>query len=225
MANTTPPPAETMAEVGRQLRERLIVEEIPEEPVFSFASLERVSMARNSTVNLGTSIELWRLSLRAVERSKAEGLGLRNLAKRIGWHYQFKVNNNSVGFARSTSWKDKEAGAEAAVEEIFVSDVAALIDKAINWANENASNNEKLSDDRTARVLTVPSFQIEALWFVEEAPSGRGEPSNGDVYLVSVPPGVERLRESEFISADTFLEALRDQSPGMGLIHTAPRSA
>jgi hypothetical protein len=221
MANTTPPPLETMAEVGRQLRERLIVDEIPDEPVFSFDSLERVSMARESTVDLGTSIELWRLSLRAVERAKVEDLGLRDLAKRIGWHYQFKVNDNSVGFARSASLKDAR---DSAVEEIFVSDVAQAIDQAINWANENAGTNEKVSDDRTARVLTVPSFQIEALWFIQEDPAGRGDNSNGDVYLVSVPPGVERLRESQFISADTFLEALRDQSPGMGLIHTGPRS-
>lgn len=216
MANTKTLPPEALNEVGRQLRERLIVAEDPSQPVFSFESLENVSSARESSVGLGTTIELWRLSPSAIGKPGQEQKGLRDLAKQVGWHHQIRVNDDSVGFARSSTPPNENT--TSSVGGIFMTDLARKIDQAFIWANENAGTDERLSDDKTARMLTVPAYLIDALWFLDESADAQAG-SNGYIYLISLPPDIKRLQQSEFISADDFVEALRHESPGMGLIH------
>jgi hypothetical protein len=223
MANTKALPPEMLNEVGRQLRERLIVAEESSQPVFSFDSLERTSSARTSTVGLGTTIELWRLSPSAIQKPGQEQKGLRYLAKQVGWHHQIKVNDKSVGFARSSTPTNDDRN--SSVDGIFMTDLAQKIDEAFSWANENAGRYEALSDNKTARLLTVPAFLIDSLWFIDESPEAEREMSNGYIYLISLPRDIKRLDAPELISAEDFVEALRKEPPGMGLIHKEVRSA
>lgn len=223
MANTRTPPPEAMEEVARQLGERLIVAGDQDRPRFSFESLNEIASPDDSTVRLGATFEVWRLSPIAVAQSRPPEAKLTKLARRVGWHHQVKLNDNSVGFARSSQAKLENG---FSVDEIFVSEaeadapdervnLAEEINKAILWANEH------IPDNKVAHLLTAPAYQIEALWFLDEEASE--QTSDGDVYIVSLPPDNERLVAAKLMPAQFFLEALRNETPGMGVVHKQKR--
>ncbi len=215
MAHTRTPPVGALEQVGQQLRERLIVGEDSDAPSFSFESLNAVASPLSSTVELGATFELWRLSPSAIEETRPGAVPLSKLAKRIGWHHQVRLDDKSLGFARSSAKLEDEKS--FSVDAIFVADVAdggeeinlaEEINKAILWANDN------IGDEKVANLLTAPAYQVEAMWFVDER-----NPSNGDVYIISLPSDFQGLREAELFSAKQFLEALRNERPVQGLIH------
>jgi len=222
MANTKTPPLDALQDVGRQLRDRLIVGADQDHPSFSFESLNTFADPLTSTVELGATFELWRLSPSAVEASRPGDANLMKLAKRIGWHHQLRLDSSSVGFARSSKPKLEDG---LSLDEIFVSEtddetpgdgesLAKEINKAILWANDN------VPDDKIAHLLTAPAYQIEALWFVDEAEVASG----GDVYIISVPSNIERLTPFKLIPVKSFLEVLRNETPGMGgVVHKEDR--
>lgn len=214
MAHTRMPPIGALEQVGQQLRERLIVGEDSDAPSFSFESLNAVASPLSSTVELGATFELWRLSPSAIEETRP-GVPLGKLAKRIGWHHQVRLDDKSLGFARSSSKLEDEKS--FSVDAIFVADVAdggeeinlaEEIHKAILWANDN------IGDEKVANLLTAPAYQVEAMWFVDER-----DPADGDVFIISLPSDFQGLREGKLFSTKQFLDALRNETPVQGLIH------
>jgi hypothetical protein len=107
------------------------------------------------------------------------------------------------------------------VRDFYFSPLAAQLDKAIDEADK------LIPGDAVTRLLSLPEFKVEALWFVtlsgEAAPGeGGGAPQPGGiktlwVIVASAPPSF-RAKTLSLIDSTTFIRALSGTRRGMGLL-------
>jgi hypothetical protein len=149
-------------------------------------------------IELAETFELWVLDLEAIRQKKG---GLPQLARPTGrWHHQIRRGDTPALFARSA-----EIGTPAAwkVTEMFESELAAKIDRAISWIDGNVPGNP------LARLLVVPAYQLNAMWLLEDKKSL--------VYVIDCPTRLHSLHPGDFFENETqFVTLLRKEEPVVG---------
>lgn len=212
MAETNSLPADVLQDIAQQIRKRLVVLDANNDLVFSFRSLDDRGSPSTSTLKMGATLELCKLTPSAFDIFEEKGGDLARLAVPTGrWHHQIRLDDGAAAFARS-EYREVGEGIGWDVEEIFVSPRAEEIDEAILLANK-----EFPEDTLLVRLLTVPAYQVEALWFVDRDAAERGVETGGELLVVTAPDDNTRLTRLKRISAQDFLEALRGMPVGMGI--------
>lgn len=158
-------------------------------------------------VRCGESFTLYTLGtdkIRSYEPQQEEGGDpLARLAKNTGrWHHQIKFDGVAQAFARSIIYEDKPKS--SSVREFFASPLAGRIDSAIKWIDEY------VEDELLVRLLTVPSYRIEAFWLLDE------RTNESYVLVVEAPPKFKELPRNRLISSREFLEVLSKNIPSAG---------
>ncbi len=130
---------------------------------------------------------------------------LKELAKPSGrWHHQIKYSGQPRAYARSApSGATPESWS---IREVMESGFAERVGTHYKWAVEN------LVGDYKARLLTVPSYQVEAFWMIDDA--------SGDqkIVVIDAPTRFRSLKSGAVYTSEGFLQALRSERPVTGLI-------
>ncbi len=202
MAETNAPSAEVLEQIALQISRRLVVSD-GDKLVFSFTSLNERGSPSTSTLDMGETFELWRLTPAAVDKFSQEGGDLRSLATRTGrWHHQIKLDGGVAAFARSGNQKGGWI-----VDEIYVTPLAETLDQAIERADA------LFSQDAIAVLLTAPAYQVEALWFLP-----RGDTTVNDSELLVVTARTDlTLTPFQRVTSVEFIKALQGVPIGMGI--------
>ena len=140
------------------------------------------------------------------------------LARRTGvWHHQIKAGvgggpKKAVAFAQS--WPGSGQGDDL-LRDLFLSQLAAKIDEAITLADN------WLPDKAIVRLLSLPEYKVEALWFLSASDDVESPHPTSRVILVDVPDSFPtRSGESAMspMSSSDFIRALGRTRRGMGLL-------
>jgi hypothetical protein len=130
---------------------------------------------------------------------------LRELARPTGrWHHQIKYSGRTRAYARSAP-----SGAGAGrwlVREVMESDLAEKIDLSFKWLRS------VLADDYQARLLTVPTYQVEAFWVINERTADQ------KVVIIDSPPYMKSFTVDILYSSREFIQSLRSERTVIGLI-------
>lgn len=164
-----------------------------------------------SSLNVGESFEVWKLTPDALEEIAYGNREIEALTRRSGlWHHQIRRNGEAIGFARS---KPFAADAESwSVRDIFISEMAKKIDEAITYVDKY------IEEDVEARLLSIPIQQVEAFWFVS------GDSSSHKVLIISTSDRIREFEALKEMSSEDFLAALVTKQHGMG-VRSGSRSA
>src|SRR5262249_10513514 len=109
------------------------------------------------------------------------------------WHHQVRSAGVTTHMARST--RQDFAGEDLQVEQWVASPVAAKLDGAIVWVDE-----EHPDDDVTVRLLVIPAYYLHALLII------KGKKLSAVV--VDQPPGFSELKEKKEYPLKRFLKRL-----------------
>ena len=154
--------------------------------------------------DLGETFAVYRLDPGSVSQFRETGSDLLQLAKPTGrWHHQIVVDGRGEAFARSTA--ARKDNSSASLRGLFVSPLAARIDNAIRWINDNAGG------DPLVRLLIAPAYQIHAFWLVYE-----GRPAS-KVFIVKAPSRFARLKRDRLLKSSEFLKALSTKGHHTGI--------
>lgn len=163
-------------------------------------AVEGVKLAR-TPINLTETFPVWMLGADAVTKSD---LPLDKLARRTGrWHHQIRFAGAADAYARSMP-----LGADAAswdIREVYESELAARIDKAIDWIDQNVKG------DPEVRLLVVPAYYTHAFWLSER--------NGSHVVVIDAPKQYTNLRPQKLYTPKEFLESLAREQ------HATPEGA
>lgn len=156
--------------------------------------------AANGVGELVMSIEIW--SLGASSILEAIALGLPRLARKTGrWHHQVKTDGNVSSWMRSKSMGPNPE--DWIVTEASSSELATNIDRV-------ASQIDDLDVPGEVRLLSVPAYQIWALWLLKE------ETDERLIFVVAAPEdhgfplSIEETEFLERLAAIPIAEGLRE---------------
>jgi hypothetical protein len=130
---------------------------------------------------------------------------LRALARPTGrWHHQIKYSGRARAYARST----RLGGARWtwSIREVMESDLAEKIDVSCKWLREN------LAADYTARLLTLPSYHVDAFWLIHD------ETEDQKIVIIDSPSYMNSLVTDLIYSSREFIQSLRSERTVVGLI-------
>lgn len=201
MATTKTLPKDVLESIATQIGIRL------EPPTAYEGHAHALNVAVPSNPEIGETFEVWKLIPDAAGEIEKGNLDITKLVRPSGlWHHQLRLNSNAFGFARS-----KPLGADPdswSVRDIFMSDLAAKIDQAIKWVDDNIPE-----DLVEVRLLSMPIQQVEAFWFVAKSP----EASKWDnqLFIIHSREAIDEL--GQLMDAKTFLESLPGKPRGMGI--------
>lgn len=206
MAHSKQMPQDALASIAEQVGER-IADVAPE--------IMQVSYDGGAApLRLGESFELWLLGADDVE-SSGRWPDLAKLATPTGrTHHQIKLDQRGMGFARSL--KSDDGSEDYSVRELFVSQLAGEIDRAIDWIDRHE---DELRGDPLVRLLFAPAYQVYAFWLYEQQ---SGESS---VLLVSSPPQFFDLGREQLLDGVEFIMSLRANKPIAGVSGSAQNSS
>lgn len=182
---------------------------------------------------LGETFAVFTLNLGGIEEGLRTGADLFHLAEETSrWHHQVAYNGQPAGFARSSS--EDSAGMD--VRQLYLSDLARHIDKAIYWLDEfEVKNPDYAASDSLVRLLFIPSYQTHAFWIIKNMSEGlfrrlmswalgrmginRAQPQvTSDVLIIDAPAYLSSLRPLTMLTSQQLLEALSGKPPlGGGL--------
>ena len=203
MAFTKTLPQEVLNSIADDLGARFE----PSDDHMHFRALNGRPLPRHG-LNLGETFEVWRLIPDAIREIASGNTDIALLTRRSGlWHHQLRSGGEPVGFARS-----KPLGPDPgswSVRDIFTSEVAAKIDEAIAWVDE------KVSDDVEVRLLSIPSQQVEAFWFVTD--SDDHEQWNNTLLVLRAPERMPELEFLKLVNSEEFLKSLDTPERGRGI--------
>jgi hypothetical protein len=212
-----------------------------------FEALAGIKDPASARFEIGETFEVWRLRAGAADEFVQTGEDLLTLSRSTGaYHHQVKVSTDesggtkmAVAFARS--WPIGPGQDESSVRDLFFSPLAATVDEGIERAEKLLAEKdetdellaaEKLlaekgeTDERPAkavvtRLLSLPEYKIEALWFITlEAKStldGVVRYVRSQVIVISAPNSFAEPTMS-LLSSTAFLRALVSTSKGMGFL-------
>lgn len=208
MAETDKLPPQVLNGIAGQIRSRLAAVGVGNGLSEDFESLTAAE-STSQGLELAETFSLWTLGTDDIVRFKQTGADLADLARETGrWHHQLKSPKGPVGFARSLSpGADPE---KTSVRDVFFSELSALINRAIRVADE------VIPDNRVARLLSVPAYQVHAFWFVNQDPADDYH-DQMDVLIIDA-PGRLKLKPRSFLSARDFLSTLASEDHIRGLI-------
>jgi hypothetical protein len=145
------------------------------------------------------------------QQTGADLLSLAEPADR--YHHQIRVDNQAVGFARTTIATDENG---QSLCQLYLSELAPAIDAAIDWLDQLATTDQAFADsDPLVRLLFVPAFYVYAFWLIKE----QGESS--DVLVIKSPVSLQNLPTDRVISSQEFLAAFQHAHPGGGLVDSS----
>lgn len=166
-------------------------------------------------IELRETLEVGALGLDALAHGNASGKSLSQLACPTGrCHHQITFDGNPAAFARSSV---SEEDCNPVVEELFMSLLAAKLDAAMEWIDQNVSG------EPLARLLVVPARYLHALWLTDSANqtgqvliveiAGMPETKAGDVVNALQNPQAYQLLEEH-----VFLKTLANIPAPMGVL-------
>jgi hypothetical protein len=152
-------------------------------------------------IEMAETFEVWVLDVNKI----VEGVDdLAKLARTTGcWHHQITQDGAPQSFARSCKVGDP---GKWQVTELFESELAGKIDKAISWIDENVSG------DPLVRLLAVPAYQLNGFWLFDRVHS--------QVFLVDCPATLRYLHPGELLDEKDFLNSLRKEKPIAGRVQS-----
>lgn len=242
MADLMQLPEDVLKNVARQVGDRIAEEYssaldvVPPAPLdggaqpTNFSPLAGIDAALTK-FKLAETFEVWRLKDGAEDLLGSTNEDLVTLARPAGT-YRHLVRavqgeaEQAVAFAQSVL-RGPEPAAGAApdplfsptVRDFYFSPLAAELDKAV------AAADQLVPEAAVVRLLCLPEFKVEALWFVttaEEPGAAAGAPptlfiKTRGVIVAAAPSGFSEQKLSLITSA-AFVKALSATSRGMGLI-------
>lgn len=199
MADTEKPSEDTLESIARQIGEWL-----PEsKQENTFLGIREVT-APTPKAKLKETLAVYTLEVKAIQSDNGTASDLSSLAQPTNsWHHQVKQSDGSHAFARSST--DDKSG-QHSLDELFYGTLAEKIDKAISWADAH------VPDTMLARLLLVPSYRVEALWFFPKE-CHENEAAGDEIYVMTAPQSFTKLAPDNLYSARDFLEALRHEKP------------
>lgn len=157
------------------------------------AETDKEQVRRKVEIDLGETFAVWMLGGAAINRGVRSREDLMTLAKDTGsWHHQIRFDHKGMAYARSMALKDKAR----TLCELSVSALAEEIQRATDWSDQN------VSDEYLMRLLLVPSRQVRAFWFIDQANR------RSQVYVTNAPARIKKLKKHVLLSSEEFLEAL-----------------
>lgn len=206
MAETEKLPPEALEAIAGKIRARLVDTTHHDLITEAAADLNTAGKPKSNLAEVGETLKVWTLGTDDVERFKQAGSDLKELAHETErWHHQVKFAGIAKAFARTMQLDESDA--DWSVRELFVSPLAALINSAITLADKEVDDNKKV------HLLSVPAYQVQALWFVDKVPDGE----ESQVLIVSAPEHFAELQPGRFLSSHEFLNALANESFIVGL--------
>jgi hypothetical protein len=237
MADLQQLPANTLQSIALQLGDRIADEfssaaaAVPPAPVAGeekpadFTPIAGIEDPASARFMLTETFEVWKLREDATDDLAGTSEDLVTLARSTGaYRHQVKVvqgeAETAVAFAQSYAGAAKPD--ERVVGDFFFSPLAAQIDRAIELADK------LIPEEAIARLLSLPEYKIEALWFVtrpaaaEPTPNEAPEPqppysTSRGVIVVSAPTSFAGQTMTLMDSSD-FIRALAGTRLGMGLL-------
>lgn len=220
MADTKKLPEATLRDIARQVGER-IAEELSSaaaaepparvegagQPEY-FSPLTGVDPA-TARFEIAETFEVWKLRAVADDELAGTGEDLVALALQTGtYRHQVRLvqggKETTVAFAQSYPVANNPS--KCVVRDFYFSPLAAQLDKAI------AAADKLVPGKAVTRLLSLPEFKVEALWFV--TPSGVVKTLG--VIVISAPPSFKGEALS-LMDSTTFIRALSKTKRGMGL--------
>jgi hypothetical protein len=213
MAVTEQLPADVLQSVAEKIRTRLGSPTIQPEVLNAFAAVGPAVEADETplpAVELAETFAVWTLGAEALQN--AAGAELAQLAQPTQrFHHQIKFAGEAKAFARTLPLG--EDAQSWSVREFAMSPLADLTNQAI------VLTDEQIPDDKVARLLLVPAYQVCALWFVNEnGLAGTPAVDEKEVLIISAPEENNELRSGRFLSGRDFLKALTAQTGITGFI-------
>lgn len=153
---------------------------------------------KNTPVEMGESFGVWSLGADVIHGNA----DLSKLVTQTGrWHHQIRFGGKAGAFARSIA-----LGPDAAnwsVTQLYESDLAAKIDEATDWIDQN------VKDDPVVRLLIVPAYHLHAFWIFDGTDSR--------VLVVDMPNQFSQLQYRQLYSSKEFLESLAKEQHVIGV--------
>jgi hypothetical protein len=152
-------------------------------------------------LKMGDTFPVYALDASALLRAT----DLRELARPTRrWHHQIKYSGRPRAYARSGA---TGAGPENwSIREVMESDLAEKIDLSFQWLREN------LTADHNVRLLTVPSYHVEAFWAIQDGTDDQ------KVVVIQSPPYMKSLKGDVLYSSQEFIQCLRSERTVVGLV-------
>ncbi|MEM7725858.1 MAG: hypothetical protein AAF208_05730 [Cyanobacteria bacterium P01_A01_bin.45] len=182
-----------------------VVDEIVKQIGLGLENLRPIpTLGGASELKLFETVDIWSLRSDLLLESTND---LTILAKPTGrWHHQIKINGVPTSYARSVA--NGPSALDWHVVGVFESPIATKIDDAINWIDGN------ISGDYVVRLLTVPCYQIQAFWLVN---NDNSQPQQ--IVLISAPAEYSTLDYERAYAVDEFLDVLRTVNNIQGLCY------
>lgn len=158
---------------------------------------------------LTETFPIWTLPTDTIDTSKDNLLELAQDTHR--WHSQILIGGKPEGVARSIVLDGDVSG--WSVKQVLKGDLAQTVDDAIRWVDA------EVETDPLVCILEVPTFFITALWLID------GQESS--IVIAKCPESLQELDRLVQYSSQEFLEALRRESPAIGIRseHSHPSQA
>lgn len=235
MADLRRMPARALRTIAIQIGDRIAEElsssaaAVPPRPVgraeqtLDFWPLSDFDPAR-ARFKLAETFEVWKLREDACDQLADTREDLVTLARQTGaYRHQVRLVRGgaeaAVAFAQSyAAGMDQN---ERIVRDFFFSPLAAHMDEAVRAADE------LIPESAVTRLLSLPEFKIEALWFVSlsgAAGRKRGaatQPARSITtrgVIVACAPHSFPERTMSLMDSSTFIRALSRTTRGMGLV-------
>ena len=134
---------------------------------------------------------------------------LSKLARPTGdWHTQLRIGGKALGFALTSPVGPKPE--DWRLGAIFESPIAALIDEAISWVDENVPDAPDPELDPVVRLLDLPNYRIIALWLVNPR-------RPADVVVARLPTNPRVLETGRLYPEAEFLAGVRGEEFVFGI--------
>jgi hypothetical protein len=230
MAVSASVPEDVLKDVARQVGDRIAEEfsslaaATPPAPVngvaqtFDYWPLTGLDPA-TAKFKLGETFEVWKLKEDAAAALAGATGDLVTLTRWTGaYRHQIRLvrdgADEAVGFALSYAAGAGHAGRY--VRDFFFSRLAAEMDKAIELADQ------LVPEDAVTRLLSLPEFRVEALWFVKPVAAGAAGPPLGIEtrgVIVALAPDRFPGQTMTLTDSATFISVLSNTvGRGMGLL-------
>lgn len=225
MADTKQLPEATMRDIASQVGDR-IAEELsstaeaePPARGEGVGQPEYVSPLagvnpKTARFEITETFEVWKLRAGADDQLAGTGEDLVTLAGPTGtYRHQVRlvqgVEEKTVAFAQS--YPAANDPNKCVVRDFYFSPLAAQLDKAIGAADQ------LVPGDAVARLLSLPEFKVEALWFVTPPEAAAPDVIKTlGVIVIAAPPSFKGETLS-LLDSTTFIRILSKTRRGMGL--------
>ena len=157
------------------------------------------ALSSGQALEIAESFPIWMIGLSA---TADPAVSLQLSAEPTGyWHHQIHHNRQPVEFAKSRSTGPNAK--DWRVEEIVTSQIAARVDAAIRWLDNN------LHSEDVVRLLVIPAYFVQAFWIVEAL--------GNRILLIDRPASLSMLEYERLYPEREFFKVLSQQPHVVGI--------